>query len=109
MEPVLFFAAVILTGSVYYLVCCLVYFGFTGRPMLLAIKLCWKLAIATLVGAPLLGFGAVLLPALWLHAALDEQPNYKKWRDIIASFMITILCATALLFSSYGLAFSIFE
>lgn len=109
MEPILFFLAVIAVGMVYYSFCCLLFFGCTSRPVLLAFTQSWKLSIASIVGVILIGFGAVLLPTLYLNASLEKLPGYSKVRDISLSVLISTLCSVAMFFSSYGLAFSIFE
>lgn len=93
MELVAYFAAVMAVGTVLFLFLCAIYFGLTGRPVFLALKLCWKLAFGALAGLLLLGFGAILVPAIWLNGAIEPLPNYSKWRDIVAAFIISTIGA----------------
>lgn len=109
MELVLFFVAMTLLGSVLYLILCFAYFGLTGRPVLLSITLCRKMAVGSIVGLPLLGFGAVLLPAILFNAAVEPLPNYSRWRDIIAAFAIAIMVSLIMLVAAYSIAWEVFE
>ena len=109
MELILFFLAMILFGSVLYFLCCFIFFIATGRPPFLAIRLCWKMSIGSIIGLPLLGFGAVLLPALLLNGAIEPLPNYSKWRDIAAAFFISTVASTLMFLAAYSIAWEIFE
>ena len=75
--------------------------------MLLAFTDSWKLSIASIVGVLFLGFGAVILPTLYLNASLEELPHYAKFRDIAVSVLISAACSVALFFSAWGMAFTI--
>lgn len=109
MELIIFFLAMILFGSVLYLVMCFIFFAITARPLLLAFKVCWKMSIGSIIGLPLLGFGAVLLPALVFNGALEPLPNYSKWRDIIAAFAFSIIASVTMLLAAYSIAWEVFE
>lgn len=109
MELILFFLAMILFGSVLYFVACFVFFAVTARPLLLAARICWKMSIASIVGLPMLGFGAVLLPALVFNGAIEPLPNYSKWRDIIAAFAIATLVSMIMFIAAYSIAWEVFE
>ncbi|NKB33439.1 MAG: hypothetical protein GKR91_10110 [Pseudomonadales bacterium] len=109
MELIVFFLALIILGMVYYSFCCLLFFGFTSRPVLLAFSQSWKLSIASIIGVLFVGFGAIVLPTLYLNASLENLPGYKKGRDITVGVLISTACSVAMFFSSYGLAFSVFE
>ena len=107
MELVLYFAAVMAVGTFLFLVLCAVYFGMTGHPILLAVKLSWKLAFGSVAGLLLLGFGAILVPAIWINGALDGLPSYSKWRDIIAAFIISTIGAVVTYVVVFTFAFEI--
>ena len=109
MELVLFFLIMLVLGSLLYLLLCLVYFASTGRPVLLAFKLCWKMSIGSIIGFPLLGFGAVLLPAILFSAAIEPLPNYSKLRDIAVAFLMAAIVGIALFFLALTLAWEVFE
>jgi hypothetical protein len=57
----------------------------------------------------MLGFGAVLLPALVFNGAIEPLPNYSKWRDIIAAFAIAALVSLIMLIAAYSIAWEVFE
>ncbi|MDA0688413.1 MAG: hypothetical protein O2948_07190 [Proteobacteria bacterium] len=109
MELIVFFLAMILFGSALYLVMCFFFFAMTARPLLRSFKVCWKMSIGSIVGLPLLGFGAVLLPALVFNGALEPLPNYSKWRDIIAAFVIATIASLIMLLAAYSIAWEVFE
>ena len=108
MELVLFFLILLGVGMLSYSFCCLLFFGFTGRPVLLAITQSWKLSLSSIIGVMLIGFGAVLLPTLYLNASLEKLPGYNKWRDIFVSVIISVICCIIMVLSVYGLAFEVF-
>lgn len=109
MELVVYFFAVMAVGTVLFLVLCSFYFLFTDRPVGLALKLSYKLAFGALAGLLLLGFGAILLPAIWFNAAIEPLPNYSKWRDIIAAFIISTIGAVVTYFAVFWLAWGILD
>lgn len=109
MELILFFLVMTLLGSVLYFVICFIFFAITARPALLALNLCWKMAIGSIVGLPLLGFGAVLLPALLFNGAIEPLPNYSKWRDIATAFLISTFVSVVMALAAYSIAWGIFE
>lgn len=107
MELIFYFAAVMAVGSALFLLLCFIFFGLTGRPVFLAVKLCWKLAFGSVAGLLLLGFGAILVPAIWINGAIEPLPNYSKWRDIIAAFIIATIGAVVTYLAVFTLAFEI--
>ncbi|GJM14071.1 MAG: hypothetical protein DHS20C12_24740 [Pseudohongiella sp.] len=109
MELVLYFAAVLGAGSFFYLVPCSLYFAFTSRSQLAALRLCWKLAAVSIIGIPLAGVGGVVLATLILHGQLYKSPNYHQIRDIVVSISISIACSVGIYFSAISLAFSILD
>ena len=108
MELVLFFAILLAVGTVCYALLCFLYLVYTSRPVLLAFKLSWKMSLGSIIGLPLLGFGAVLLPAIWFNAAVEPLPNYSKWRDIFAAFMISVPTCVLMYFAAFALAWDVF-
>ena len=109
MELVVFFLALLVTGVVVYSVQCFIFFGLTERPVLLAFTLSAKLAVGSLVGAVLFGFGAILLPTIWINAAIEQLPNYSKVRDIAVSFLISTLSSVIMYGALFALAWEILD
>ena len=109
VELVLYLAAVLASSSFYYWILCALYFAFTSRSQLLALKLCWKLALVSIVGIPFAGIGGALLATLILHGQLYKSSNYHQIRDILASICIAIACSVGIYFSALSLAFSILD
>ena len=109
MELVFYIVAVVASGSFFYLILCSFYFALTTRSQLAALRLCWKLALVTIIGIPLAGFGGALLAVLILHGELKKSPNYRQLRDILVSFCIGAICSVAIYFSLISLAFSILD
>jgi hypothetical protein len=109
VELVLYLLTVLALGSFFYLFLCSVYFAFTGRSQLAALRLCWKLALVSIVGIPLAGFGGAVLALLILHGELHKAPNYHQVRDIIVSISIAIACSVGIYFSAFALAFSMLD
>jgi len=109
MDLVIFIVALFAAGSFYYLIGCSLYFAFTARSQLAALRLCWKLAGVSIVGIPLAGFGGALLALLILHGELHKAPNYSQVRDILASICIAVACSVAIYFSLIALAFGILD
>ncbi len=105
----MYFFAVMAVGTVLFLLLCAAYFGFTARPVAVALKLSYKLAFGALAGLLLLGFGAILVPAIWFNAAIEPLPNYSKWRDIAAAFVISTIGAVATYFAVFWLAWGILD
>ncbi len=70
MELIVYFIALVATGSFFYLLLCSLYFAITSRSQLAALRLCWRLAAVTIVGIPLAGFRGALLAALIIHGEL---------------------------------------
>lgn len=108
MELVIFFAVLSLVGILLYFLLCFFFFAFTARPVFLALNLSWKMSVGSIIGLPLLGFGAVLLPAIWFNAAVEHLPNYSKWRDISAAFLISIASCVVMYFTAFWLAWEVF-
>lgn len=104
MELVLLFVLLILSGSVIFAIQCFLFFGLTERPVLLAITLSWKLAIGAIVGLFLFGFGAILLPAIWINGAIAPLPNYSKVRDIVIALVISAISAVLMYIIGFSLA-----
>lgn len=109
MELVVFAFAVVGVGSFFYLFLCSFYFAFTSRSQFAALKLCWKLALVSIVGIPLAGFGGAVLATLILHGELHKAPNYHQVRDILASIVISVVCSIGIYFSLISLAFGILD
>ncbi len=109
MELVAYIFAVATAGSFYYLVLCSLYFALTSRSQRTALKLCWKLALVSIVGIPLAGFGGAVLAVLILHGELHKADNYSQVRDILASIVISVACSVAIYVTLIALAFSIFD
>ena len=107
MELVLFFVLLIAIITISYVILCSVYFGFTARPISLAFKLSWKLALGTIVGAPLFGFGSLLIPAIWFNAAVEPLANYSKWRDIAVAIIFAAMCTAEMYFVVLALAWDV--
>lgn len=97
MELILLLGAILLVGIVYYFLCSVIYLALTSRPIAASLGMCWKLALANIIGAPLFGFGGILLATLWFNKTLSELPNYKQVQDIIVGVVLS-LAGTALLF-----------
>ena len=108
MELVLFFVLLLGIGAVCYLLFCFFYFVYTDRPVSLALKLSWKMSLGSIVGLPLLGFGAILLPAIWFNAVIEPLPNYSRWRDITAAFLISTVTCVIMYFTLFALAWEVF-
>ena len=104
MELVLLFALLILSGSVIFAIQCFLFFGLTERPVLLAVTLSWKLAIGAIVGLLAFGFGAILIPAIWINSAIAPLPNYSKVRDIILALVISAISAVLMYIIGFSLA-----
>ena len=109
MELILFFLAMILFGSALYSILCFIFFAMTARPLLLAFKLGWKMSLGSIVGLPLMGFGAVLIPALLFNGAIEPLSNYSRWRDRAAAFLISTVVSVIMLLAAYSFAWGIFE
>ncbi|MCG8415371.1 MAG: hypothetical protein MI746_14230 [Pseudomonadales bacterium] len=109
MELVVYFFAVMAVGTVLFLLLCVTYFALTARPAALALKLSYKLAFGALAGLLLLGFGAILLPAIWINAAIEPLPNYSRWRDIAAAFVISTIGAVATYLAVFWFAWGILD
>ena len=107
MELVSYLFAVVVCGTLLYLLSCLIFFLATGRPAGLALGLSWKLCLASLVGMVLIGFGSVVFAALVLHGALLKTENYSKVRDIVVSLIIATANSAALFFLLFSLAWGI--
>lgn len=107
MELILFFLLLILISSVVFALQCFIFFGFTGRPLLLAFTLSWKLAMGAIVGVLALGFGGILLPAIWINSAIDSLPNYSKLRDIAFAFVIATIGAVITYVVGFALAWEV--
>jgi hypothetical protein len=56
----------------------------------------------------ILGFGAILLPTLYMNASLEKLPGYNKWRDVFISVLISVICCNIFVITVYGLAFEVF-
>ena len=107
MELVVFFLVLIVTGAVLYSILCFLFFGLTERPVLMAFRLSPKLAIGSIVGVIILGFGAILLPTIWINAAIEPLPSYSKWRDIIIALIISTLTTVVMYFAAMWLAWEV--
>ena len=107
MELVLFFFLLILVGIVVFSVQCFFFFGLSGRPVLLAFTLSWKLTLGAIVGVWFLGFGAILLPTIWINAAIEPLPNYSKVRDIAIALIISTISAVIMYVSFFVLAWDV--
>ena len=104
MELVFLFLALLLVGAVCYAILCFLFFGLTDRPVLLAFKLCFKLSFGSIVGVAIFGFGALLLPTIWINAAIEPLPNYSKMRDIAIGFIITTICCVIMYVFFFAMA-----
>lgn len=104
MELVLLFALLILAGSTIFAIQCFLFFGLTERPVLLAVTLSWKLAIGAIVGLFVFGFGAILIPAIWINGAIAPLPNYSKVRDIVLALVISTISAVLMYIIGFSLA-----
>lgn len=109
MELILFILAVLATGSLTYFILMGLYFGFTRRPVGLALKLSWMLTIISIVGVVLIGIGGVILSSLILNGAMTKRPNYSQTRDIVAAIIIALVGSVAIYFASFSLAFAILD
>lgn|GEM_PF-832733 len=109
MELIVFAVAVVAAGSFYYWLACSLYFAFTSRNQLAALRICWKLSLVSIVGIPLAGFGGAILATLILHGELHKSPNYHQVRDILASICIALACSVGIYFSLISLAFAILD
>ena len=94
-------------GIVLYTVLCTVYFVFTARPAALGLQISWKLALGTIIGAPIMGFGAILIPAIYFNAAVEPLPNYSKWRDILVAIVIAAIGTVVMFFTVLTLAWEV--
>lgn len=108
MELVLFFVPLLGIGALCCLVFCFFYFVYTDRPVSLALKLSWKMSLGSTIGLLLLGIGAILLPAIWFNAVVEPLPNYSRWRDIIAAFLIATVTCVIMYFTLFALAWEVF-
>lgn len=109
MELVFYLFAVVASGSLYYFILCSLYFAFTSRSQLAALKLCWKLALVSIVGIPIAGIGGAILALLILHGELHKSENYHQVGDILVSICIAVACSVGIYFSAIFLAFSILD
>lgn len=109
MELIVYIVAVVAAGSFYYWVACSLYFAFTSRSQLAALRMCWKLALVSIVGIPLAGFGGAVLATLILHGELNKSPTYRQLRDILASICIALICSVGIYVSLISLAFAILD
>ena len=107
MDLLIFILAVAATGTVYYFLCCVIYLLLTGRPALAAVAMSWRMMLATILGAPLFGFGGILLATIWFNHALEKMPNYNKWRDIAVGAVLSLAGTYALFFVTLTLAWEI--
>lgn len=96
-------------GALLYLVMAVLHLALTKRPIGVALSLSWKLALATVVGVPLLGFGSILLAALVFNGQLAKMPQYSKVRDIIAAFAIATVGSVCLYVIAFGMAWQVFD
>lgn len=109
MELLVFAIAIVGAGSLYYWLACGLYFAFTSRSQLGALRICWKLSLVSIVGIPLAGFGGAVLATLILHGELHKSPSYHQVRDILASICIALACSVGIYFSLISLAFAILD
>lgn len=107
MDLILFIFAVLAVGSLIYFLQMVLYFGFTARPVLLALKLSAPLTVVSIVGVVIIGIGGVLMATLIIHGALSKRPNYSQVRDIIASVVMALTGSVGIYFSGTFLAFAI--
>jgi len=109
MELAVYLVAVVASGSLFYLILCGLYFVFTSRSLLAALKLSWKLALVSIVGIPFAGIGGAVMATLILHGELHKSSSYHQIRDILVSICISIACSVGIYFSALFLAFSMLD
>jgi len=109
VDLIVYIIALFATGSFFYLILCSLYFAFTSRSQFAALKICWKLALVSILGIPLAGFGGALIAILMLHGELNKSANYHQIRDIVASIIISIVCSVGIYFALLSLAFGILD
>ena len=85
------------------------YSAFTSCSQLATLKIYWKLALVSILGIPLAGFGAALLAILMLHSELNKSANYQQFRDIMASIVIPTICSAGIYFALLSLALGILD
>jgi type IV secretory pathway VirB6-like protein len=55
----------------------------------------------------LFGFGAILLPAIWINGAIAPLPKYSKVRDIVFALVISAISAVLMYIIGFSLAWGI--
>lgn len=108
MEWVVFVFVMLLLAIVFYWLVGMAYGLVVHRPAVyFPFNLAFKMALASLFGLPLAGFGGVFLAVYVFHQSFSQRADYQQLTGLVAGVTIAVLVSGLLLMSAYFMAWEI--